>query len=618
MTTRMGERVHDRTSRFTSDTIVDAFWEQVGRFANRSALRYHRNGDWQALSWSDYGDLVKEVAAGLVALGIEPGDKVAVLAGNRVEWHAADMAALSVGGVTVPLYQTSSPEQVAYTLAHSGARVCVVDDADQVAKLVQVRAEVPALERIIVIDPLDGAPVDAPDDAVRWDELRERGRRALADAPALVAERARAVRPADLATLVYTSGTTGPPKGVMITHDNIAWTLRSVIPVVDTGPDDRYISFLPLSHIAERMTSHLGQIAVGGETWFARSLVGVADDLKDCRPTVFLAVPRVWEKLHDAIVERTGNLSGPQRMLIARYVAAGRRVVDHDQDRATLWPHQRAEHRLLDRLVGAKLRHELGLDRARLLGTAAAPIDPGLLRWFHAIGLPILEIYGQTEDCGPATINPPERIRIGTVGPAIPGLSLRVADDGEILVKGGSVCAGYYHDPEATAELIDAEGWMHTGDMGRVDPDGYLRIEGRKKDLIITAAGHNVAPQHLETQLKSEPLISQAVVVGDGRRYLTALLALDPAELGAWAEEHGKLADEEALTTDPQLRDEVAAAVERVNALNARSEGIKKFRILPHELTATEGELTPTLKVKRGVVIERYADAVEEMYIEGG
>lgn len=614
MTVRMGERAHDRTSHFASDTIVSAFWDQVGRFANRSALRYHRNGGWESLSWSAYGDLVGEVAAGLVGLGIEPGDRVVVLAGNRVEWHAADLAALSVGAVTVPLYQTSAPDQVAYALAHSGARVCVVDDADQVAKLVAVRAEVPALERIVVIDPLD----ELPGDALGWDELRERGRRALADTPGLVSERARAVQPEHLATLVYTSGTTGPPKGVMITHDNIAWTLRSVLGVVDTGPDDRYISFLPLSHIAERMTSHFGQIAVGGETWFARSLVGVADDLKDCRPTVFLAVPRVWEKLHDAIVERTADLPAPQRLLVQRYVAAGLRVVAHEQDRATLWPHQRAEHRLLDRLVGAKLRHQLGLDRARLLGTAAAPIDPGLLRWFHAIGLPILEIYGQTEDCGPATINPPERIRIGTVGPAIPGLSLRVAADGEIMVRGGSVCAGYYRNPEATAELIDAEGWMHTGDMGRVDLDGYLRIEGRKKDLIITAAGHNVAPQHLETQLKSEPMISQAVVVGDGRRYLTALLALDPAELGAWAEEHGKLADDEALTVDPQLRDEVAAAVERVNARNARSEGIKKFRILPHELTAAEGELTPTLKIKRGVVIERYADAVEELYAEGG
>jgi len=403
----------------------------------------------------------------------------------------------------------------------------------------------------------------------------------------------------------------------MISHANIMWTLRSVSPAYGIGQGERLLSFLPLSHIAERMMSDFLPIAVTGETWFARSLATVAEDLPACRPTVFLAVPRVWEKLREGMEDHFRSQPALVRAAIDRYIALGLREVAAEQDHLPLGGSTHRVYGLLDRTLGVTMRQQLGLDRARVLVTAAAPTHPDLIRWFHATGLPILELYGQTEGCGPSAANTADHNRIGTVGIALPGMTVRLADDGEILVRGGNVCLGYLDNPEATAELIDADGWMHTGDTGAFDADGSLRIVGRKKDLIITAAGKNISPQGIETDLRNSRLISEAVVVGEGRRYLAALLTLDPEEMTHWAAEHHKLGDAEALAADPDLLREIQEVVDQVNSHRSHAEFVRKFQVLPHDLTAGAGELTPTMKVKRSVVYEHYADVIGGLY-EGG
>ncbi|HEY5664481.1 MAG TPA: long-chain fatty acid--CoA ligase [Ilumatobacter sp.] len=596
-------------------TVVDRFRARVATQPELPALRHHLDDGWTPIDWAEYGKQVEQAAAGLVSLGIQLGDRIGLLSNNRPEWHVADLATLSIGAVTVPVYPTSSASQVAYVLRDSGARLCFVESAEQLSKVLLYLHELPELELVIGLDTFP--TLDRPAIVTDLGGLRERGRTALAGSPGLVAERAAALTGDTTATLVYTSGTTGPPKGTVITHGNLEWTVSAVESMVGLSPTDRMLSYLPLSHIAERIVSHIGQVVSGGETWFAQSLATVPEDLRACRPTIFFAVPRVWQKLHDAILEQVAASPRPLRRLIERYIALGLAVVRAGEGGPAPSPREVRLHRALDRTLGVQLRRKLGLDQARLVVSAAAPIHPDLVRWFHALGLPIAEVWGQTEDCGPATVNPPEAIRIGTVGIPLPGLEVAVADDGELLVRGGSVCRGYFGLPDATAELIDEHGWMSTGDLGAIDDDGYVRITGRKKDLIINSAGKNISPSEIESRLVMEPLIGQAVVVGDGRNYLVALLTLDHDEAAEWAAHHGAFADIDHLVDDPALRAEVEAAVARVNREHAPVEQLKQWRLLPGQLTVEGGELTPTMKVKRAVVIERNAELIEAMYATG-
>ena len=600
--------------------IVDLFWDHVDHSPDRPALRQRVGRDWEPLSWGAYGEAVTEVAAGLVALGIEPGDRVAILAFNQIRWHQADMGILAAGATSVPAYPTSASGQLVHLLGHSGARVCFVADRDQLTKVLLGRHSLPALEHVVMFDdPPDGLDDDL---LLTFDDLRELGRRLVADEPALVRDRSAAVTPESTATIVYTSGTTGPPKGVMLTYANLSATVRSIIEIVEIGPDDRFLSFLPLSHIAERTVSHFGQIVAGGETWFAAGLATVPTDLRACRPTVFFAVPRVWEKFQTSILEEVARSPRPSRLLAQAYFRAGRRRSDAQRAetrpgvlaRARSAALDQARYALLDRLVGSRIRRQIGLDQARILVSGAAPVHPDLLWWFSMLGLPIAEVYGQTEDGGPTTLNPPDAIRIGSVGRAMPGLEVRIAEDGEILARGPSVSPGYYADPVQTDELIDSDGWMHTGDLGRIDADNYVFVTGRKKDLIVTSSGKNIAPQSLETKLLSDPLIAQAIVIGDGRSYLTLLLALDAEAMSRWADQHHKLADFGSLLEDPALHTAIAATVDQVNQGRAPIEQIKAWRLLPRELTVAGGELTPTFKVKREVATTLFADLVDEMY----
>ncbi|HWC36866.1 MAG TPA: long-chain fatty acid--CoA ligase [Mycobacteriales bacterium] len=601
------------TSIVRGDTILEALEINAQMAPDEPAMRHRTDTGWQVITWSDYATRVREVAAGLTDLGIGPGEHVGVLSANRPEWHLADLGALAGGRVTVPLYLTSSPAQIAYILNHTEARLCFVDSHEQLGKLLQIRDQIPKLDRIVLMDRsrrMNDVFITG------FAELRALGSARLEREPSAYDAGAATVTPDSVATIVYTSGTTGPPKGAVITHRNLMWVLQNTLPAFDIERGERLISFLPLSHIAERMVSEFLPIGIGGETWFARSLATVVEDLPACRPTLFLAVPRVWEKLQEGIGQKIAALPLPLRMTMRRYMALGRQKVAREQDAAGFPAYAQAQYLALDRLLGAQLRSQLGLDRAHVLITTAAPIHPDLIRWFHAIGLPVAEFYGQTENCGPTSSNRPRANRIGTVGQALPGVEVRIAEDDEILMRGGNVCSGYHRDPEATAALIDAEGWMHTGDLGVMDADGFLRVTGRKKDLIITAAGKNIAPQDMEVELRHHPLISQALVLGEGERYLAALICLDPEQVIAWARERGKLQDTEALAGDPDVMAEVQAAIDEVNRRRSHAEWIRKFRILARDLTVEGGELTPTMKVKRSEVYKEYADVIEEMYAE--
>jgi len=594
-------------------TIVDLFWKRVDGTPERPALRRRAGSGWEAVSWADYGRAVTEVAAGLVALGIDSGDRVAVLGTNQVRWHEADMGILAMGATSVPVYPTSASGQIAYLIEQSGARLCFVADRDQLAKVLLRRHSLASLEHVVLFD---DPPHGLDDDyLLTFDDLRALGRDRLADEPTLVRRRSTAITPGQTATIVYTSGTTGPPKGTVITYANLTATIGSITAVVAINAEDRFLSFLPLSHIAERTVSHFGQIVAGGETWFADSLATVPSDLRACRPTVFFAVPRVWEKFKTAILDEIAGSPRPLRALAEAYLRAGAQRSSElaSGTRASL--RDRASYALLDRLVGGRIRRGIGLDQARILVSGAAPIDPELLWWFLGLGLPIAEVYGQTEDCGPTTLNPPDAIHIGSAGRPVPGLEVRIADDGEILARGANVSPGYYDDPVRTAELIDDDGWMHSGDLGRIDASGYLYVTGRKKDLIITSSGKNIAPQAMEAKLRAEPLIAQAVLIGDGRSYLTVLLALDAEEMGRWAREHGRVANFGALLNDPALHEELATAVDHANLGEAPIEQIKAWRIIPRELTVASGDLTPTFKVKRDLTAARFGDLIDEMYV---
>jgi long-chain acyl-CoA synthetase len=593
------------------ETVCSRFHGQVERIPDRVAMRWRgAEGDWRDITWADYGRLVAEVAGGLRSLGVEPSETVAILSRNRPEWHVADVAGMCAGARTVPIYLTSSPAQVAYVAGHSESRVTFVEDEEQLQKVEKHRGDLPALEHVVAFD----GPSSADGFVLSWDELRERGRADADEHPDAHRDRWTSVRPEDVATIVYTSGTTGPPKGAVLTHDNIVWTADSLLQVVTDDEDGRRLSYLPLAHIAERVTSHFAQITLGCQTWFARSLDTLLEDLQDCRPNVFFAVPRVWEKFHAGIMARLAEQPEEMRQMAEGLIEIAKAVVEIRQSGEDIADGMGESLEMAEQMMFKPVRDRLGLGECRVAISGAAPINPDILTFFHAINLPIAEVYGQTEDCGPTSLNPPERIRIGTVGPPIPGVEVRIADDGEILVRGGNVFQGYLKDDAATAETL-ADGWLHSGDVGHVDDDGYLVITDRKKDLIITAQGKNVAPQELESRLTYHPLISQAVVVGDGRRYLGALLTLDPEAAAAFAAERGvEPADPASLCGRPEVLEEIAAAVDAVNADFSQAERIRRWTVLPREFLQTEEEITPTLKVRRRAIIQKFADEIEALY----
>lgn len=606
------------------ETILDTFDRRVREHPRKVALRHKRDGIWREVDWAHYGDAVRRVGKGLLGLGFRRGDRMALLASNRPEWFFADIGCMSVGGVTSPVYVTSSPQQVAHVIGHSGSKVAVVESTEQLDNVLGARSRLPDLETVVV---LDGDIGDAPPGtAMRWADLVA----SSGVAEDRFEERRASLAPEDVATLVYTSGTGGEPKAVMLTHRNVRWTCDALERhlLIEDAAHGRALSYLPLSHIAERMVSHFLQISFGSETWFARSTDSLRDDLQSCRPTYFFGVPRVWEKFHDAIQARIeqhprGLKRRAQVLALRRAVTVGAKIARAEQEavaagatmsRARVARPVRLEHALLDRLVLVKLRDQAGFGECKRTFSAAAPLRADLVWFWHSIGIKVAEGYGQSETTGPTTWNPPSAIRIGTVGVPLPGLELSLAPDGEVLVRGGNVTPGYYRDDAATGDLVDDSGWMHSGDIGRTDANGYLILIDRKKDLIITAGGKNVAPQAIEGRLREHEIISNAVVVGDRRPYLCALVTLDENGALRWARAHGIAGGVPDIAAHERTLEAIRSSIDAANSALSRAEGVKKFRVLDRDFAKELDEVTPTMKIKRDRITEAFADIIDEMY----
>jgi long-chain acyl-CoA synthetase len=587
-----------------TDTIPRRLLDQATQ--RPSAIAYHvkRQGRWQPTTWQTFAGEVRTAARALIALGFPRGGTVAILGFNRPEWVILDHAAMMAGGAAAGIYTTCSPDEVQYIIHHCEAHTVLVEDAAQLAKVMARRDQLPLLRTIVVMRGADGGP-----GVLTWDELNAR---AGSTPEAELDARLAAIEASSLATLIYTSGTTGPPKGVMLSHANLAWTARTLIDVGGKAGDDVMLSYLPLSHIAEQMATIHMPVTAGSTVYFAESIDKVADNLKDSRPTVFFGVPRIWEKFHAVLAGKLDEVKGGKRRLLdwARGVAT---KVHGLRDRAAPVPWGlQLQYAVAGRLVFGKLKAALGFDRARVLISGAAPIAPDVLAFFASIDLPIREIYGQSEGSGPTSYNLPGRTRIGSVGAPLPGLEVKLADDGEILVRGPNIFLGYYKELAATAEAL-RDGWLCSGDLGAFDRDGFLSITGRKKEIIITAGGKNIAPKNIEAALKHIPVVSEAVVIGDRRKHLVALITLDPETAAKLAP---GVSDPAQLAAAPEIRAVIQRQVDEVNQTLARVEQVKKFTILPAQFAIATGELTPTMKLKRKVIAERYAREIEAMYTE--
>ena len=585
--------------------IIDAFQGNVRARPDAPALHFLRNGHWDALSWREYHEQVRLAGRALIALGVAAGEHVTIIGFNCVEWFVADVGAIAAGAVPAGIYTTSTAEQCRYVAHHCSARVAFVENAEQLAKFREIRHQLPSLAAVVVM-----REEPPGNDALSWSEFLALGQ--TVDEQALDA-RIAAQREDDVCTLIYTSGTTGVPKAVMLSHANITWVLGQASRLVDMRPGDDIVSYLALSHVAEQLFSLHSNAVLGTSIWFAESLETVGDALRAARPHHFLAVPRVWEKIQ-AKMESAGAKNSPVKK---RIVAWARRVgLDAG------YAHQDGRRRPLlypvaKRLVFSKVRVALGLDRARTLVTGAAPIARGTLDFFLSLGLPLLEVYGMSECTAITTCCTPERYRTGKAGYVLPGTEVRVADDGEICMRGPHIFKGYLGDPAATAAAIDVDGWLHSGDIGAVDDDGFVEITDRKKELIITSGGENIPPQLVEGQLKSIGVVSQAVLIGDRRRYLAALLTLDPDQILAVASLAGSRARTPAeAATCAKFAAYLQHEIDRVNKRLARVQTVKRFAVLENELSIEGGELTPTMKVKRKVVSEKYAAVIERMYVD--
>jgi long-chain acyl-CoA synthetase len=587
-----------------SKTIADLLPLAVEQYGERPALR-HKVGDaWTDVSYADLGRVVREVALGLVDLGLEPGDKVSILANTRAEWTEACFGILTAGGVLVTIYQTNSAEECQYVLAHSDSRMVFAEDAEQLAKVRAVEADCPALERIVVFDPSDAELGNA----LTLDGLRERGRgREAAEWEA----RYSAVSPDDLCVYIYTSGTTGPPKGCLLTHRNYRTiTEASVAESVLEEGDSCYL-FLPLAHAFAVLIQFILLDLGATLAYWSRDAQKIIPELMEVNPTYFPSVPRMFEKIYTL-----ATTNAPDQEKLRQAVELGF-TVRRIQDAGEPVPEQLQEpFDIAEESLFKNVRALFGSNIKECV-TGAAPIADEILRFFYACGVPVMEGYGMTETATVATVNRARggNFRFGSVGKALDGVELRIGDDGEVLIKGPNIFQGYYKNDEATRATLEADGWLHTGDLGRLDEDGYLFITGRKKDIIITAGGKNITPANLENGLKQNRWISQAVVVGDRRPYLVALLTLDAEEAPALAAQLGiEGAAPEALAADDGVHAELQQAVDEVNSHVGPVEQIKRFLVLPHDLSQETGELTPTLKVKRNVVHEKFADLVDGLY----
>ena len=591
------------------DTLPAVLLRRAATTPDLVALRKKDRGRWKTYTWADYGARVTAIARGLHELGVGPGDRVAIHSENRPAWLFADLAAQALGAVTVGIYPTSPAAEVEYLLAHSGAKVLVAEDEEQVDKVLVVRAKLGDLAHIVVVDPR-GVDVDDAQ-VMTLAELEARGAGSTFD----VAAAAAGVDPDGTAIIVYTSGTTGPPKGAMLSHRNLQAAASTSGAAFGVHDRTEVLSYLPLCHIAERLISGINAVSRGYVVSFGEGSETFAQDLREVQPTFFLGVPRVWEKLMAGIEIRMADAGWLKRRMYRFWIGVGRGVARRRWRTGRIAGVDRIRYLLGWVFLFRPLRAKLGLSRVEGVLSGAAPIAPQVLEFFWALGVPVREGYGQTENTALGTITPADDVRLGKVGRPVEGCELRIADDGEILTRGPGTFLGYYKDPAATKATVDEDGWLHTGDVGVLDDDGFLQITDRKKDIIITAGGKNISPSEIENKLKVSPFVREAVVIGDGRKYLVALIGIELDTVGAWAQQQRlgftTYAD---LSSKPEVVALVQSWVDQVNEELAQVETIKAFALLPKELEQEDGEVTATQKVKRRAIEAQFGDLIEGLY----
>ena len=567
---------------------------------DRVALREKRLGVWREITWRGYYEHVHAVACRLRELGVGPGDHVAILSDNRTEWLYADLGAQALGARSVGIYQTNPPADVAYILQDSSSVVLFCEDQEQVDKAVAIKAETPSVRHVVVFEPRGTTDLGDPR-LVAWDDFLDRGK-GLAKQDPDFDKRLAELDPHAPAMIVYTSGTTGQPKGAMLSSKNVLEVSAAFNKQIGFDEDDTILSYLPLCHVAEKILSLFLPLTTGATVHFGEAMETVQLDLREVSPTIFLGVPRIWEKMNASVAVKMQDSSWLKRKLYGYFT--GRNAPTSGPLRA-----------LGNLLVYKPLQERLGLRKVRWAITGAAPISADLIHWYHRIGVPILEGYGQTECGGVSHANMPGKNRVGTVGTSVPCVEARIADDGEILVRGPNVFCGYLNKPEATADTVDKDGWLHTGDIGVIDTDGYLTITGRKKDIIITAGGKNLSPEKIENALKTSPYIKEAVSIGDRRKFVSALVQIEYDNVGNWATRRGlPYTSYQDLAAKPEVIDLVEKEIDRANELLAPVEQVKAFRIIPKELNQDDGELTATQKVRRREVTNLFAPLIESMY----
>jgi long-chain acyl-CoA synthetase len=599
------------------ETAPRIFRETVKKYGDRAAMRKKEYGIWHDISWNDYYRLVKQVGSALIFLGLQKGDCVSIIGDNCPEWVIADMGIQCAGGVAVGIYATNAWPQVEYVIENSDSKFFFVENEEQLDKWLSFRDNAPLLKKVVVWD-LEGLRHFKDPMVMTFEELLELGRQELEKNPDLIEKRMDEVQPEDTSMLIYTSGTTGPPKGAMLSHRNLTWMGRAITtdnPMVDT---DEVMSFLPLCHVFEQLFSVLGHITHGFTVNFIESLDTVTDNMIEISPTVGYAVPRIWEKYYSAIVIRMSDATWFKRIVFYLALKIGQKRATLKMNFKKVPLYFEALYQLAYFAVFRKLKERLGFDRMRMAYSGAAPISPDILHFFQSIGVNLVEGYGQTEGTGVTCVSRMGRVKFGTVGPPLTGTEVKIAEDGEILVKSPSVFKGYFKNPEATAETVK-DGWLHSGDVGVIDEDGFLRITDRKKDIIVTAGGKNITPQYIENKLKFSPYINDAVVIGDRRKFLVSLIMIDEDNVVKYAQDNKiQFSTYKDLTKAPEILKLIQKEVDKVNETLSRVEQVKKFTILPKKLYEEDGEVTPTMKVKRKYVNEAFKDLIEGMYKGGG
>nr|WP_297383384.1 long-chain fatty acid--CoA ligase [uncultured Roseateles sp.] len=598
------------------DTIPQMFWNGVSRRSRQICMRQKKLGIWRAWTWQQTGEAVREMAGGLMALGFRRGDTASILSNTVVEWVLADLAILSCGGVANGIYPTDSAAQAHYLCEDSRTSILFVEDDEQLDKALEVRRQLSGITKIVVFD-MDGLRDLSDPGVISLDELRALGRRHLATHSDELTDRVKACKPQDLAILVYTSGTTGKPKGAMHSHRGLVYSVRGYNTLMPQDQRDERMCFLPLCHVAERVGGAYFALYSGSILNFVENPETVPDNVREIAPTVLFGVPRVWEKFYSGVMLALKESSRLQQAVYAWGIGVGTQIAERVLSGLPVSNALKLKFTLARWLALNNVRKLIGVHRARFLLTGAAPISPDLVKWYLALGVPMLEVWGMTETCGVSTAIPAGKIKPGSIGPAAGYNEVRIDHStGEILVRGNNVFMGYLNQPEKTRETVDAEGWLHTGDVGEVDEDNFFRITDRMKDIIITAGGKNITPSELENELKFSPYITDAVVVGDKKPYLTALIMIDQETVEKFAQDHEvPFSNYASLTRAPQVHELIQAELERVNGKFARVEQIKKFFLLDRQLSAEDEELTPTMKLKRKLVQQKYAPQIEAMYL---